>query len=155
MPTEFLTAEQRRRYGHYNGEPSPDQLARYFQLRCGPNRVSAPALVGALHRLQAIRALGASDINLERFPPSCIQTLARYAAKTSASMTARMPDERRIATLLAFAKTFEITALDDALDVFDFLMTDLYATPRKRARRSGYEPCAIWMRWRWNCTRHV
>lgn len=95
------------------------------RLRQGPHRISAPTVVGALHRLQEIRALGVGDIGLERFPPSRIDTLARYAAKTPAAMLARMPDERRIATLLAFAKTFEMIALDEALDVFDSLMADV------------------------------
>jgi TnpA family transposase len=119
------TALQRASLEGLLAVPPGSRYSALDRLRRGPNRVSAPALVGALHRLQALRALGVSAIELERFPPSRIHTLARYAAKTSAAMIARMPDERRIATLLAFAKTFEMIALDDALDVFDFLMADV------------------------------
>ena len=60
-------------------------------------------------------------------PAGRLKALARHAATSWAAVIARMPSDRRVATLLAFARAFEATALDDALDLLDLIITDLLA----------------------------
>lgn len=50
------------------------------RLRRAPSRVRGPGLVVALHRLDAIRALGVSDVSLDHLPLNRVRAFARYAA---------------------------------------------------------------------------
>jgi TnpA family transposase len=103
------------------------------RLRQGPAQVSGSALVKAFHRLEEIRALDVGSIPLTGIPAGRLKALARQAAATWAPQLARMAEPQRIARLLAFARHYETLALDDALDLFDSLMTLL----QNRARASG------------------
>jgi TnpA family transposase len=102
--------------------------ARYSsldRLRRASTRISGPALVNALERLEEIRAFGVSDFSFAGIPEGRLKALARHAAAVRAQAITRMPEERRVATLLAFASEFEIRAMDDALDLLDLLVTEL------------------------------
>jgi TnpA family transposase len=109
------------------------------RLRLAPTRVSVGGLVEALERLQEIRSLGVGHIDLSAVPPVRVYALARFAAASRAQAIARMPPPRRQATLLAFAKVQETTALDDVLDLLDQLITAMlnrveHAGQRRRLR---------------------
>ena len=97
--------------------PEGDRVSPLDRLRRAPTRISSPAMVGALQRLEEIRALRINQLDLSRVPSGRITVLARYAAAVWAANIARMPRERRIATLVAFANVFERVAQDDALDL--------------------------------------
>ena len=97
--------------------------------------MSGPALVAALERFAEIRSLDVGRLDLRRVPASRIDALARYAGTAWAATIARMPPDRRVATLLAFARVFEATALDDALDVLDALITELSLQARRAGRQ--------------------
>ena len=105
------------------------------QLRRGPRRLSSPELVRALDRLTEIRALGAGALDLNRIPARRIRMLARYAAEARAQAIARMPEERQIATLVAFAREYEALAQDDALDLFDLFLAKLLGEAREEGQR--------------------
>ncbi|MEJ7640511.1 MAG: DUF4158 domain-containing protein, partial [Singulisphaera sp.] len=97
------------------------------RLRRAPTRVSIAGLVEALERLREIRDLGVGSIELSAVPPVRVHALARYAVAARSQAIARMSPPRRQATLLAFAKVQEITALDDVLDLLDQLVTTMLA----------------------------
>jgi TnpA family transposase len=106
------------------------------RLRKGPFRRSAPELVRALERVQEVRRLGI-DLRLsQRVPPGRLQALARFASTTKVTAIQRLPESRRLATLVAFASNLEACALDDALDLLDILITEIFSEAAKASDKA-------------------
>jgi TnpA family transposase len=127
--------EQRARLEALLLVPEGSRQSHLERLRRAPTRISAPALVEALARVVEVRDLGMGDLRLSRVPPGRLKALARYAATAWAQTIARMPEERRIATLLAFVGVCEATVQDDALDLLDQLVTSLLARAERRGQK--------------------
>ena len=115
--------------------PPGQRLTRLEVLRTAPTRVSGPALVAALGRLDQVRALGVGDILLHDLPEARLVRLARHAQVAWGQTLARMGEERRLATLLVFTQALERTATDDVLDLLDGLMTSLALRGETKRRR--------------------
>jgi TnpA family transposase len=127
--------QQRERLETLLVVPKGDRQTPLDRLRRDSVRVSAPALVRALQRLQELRNLGVGCLELHDIPAGRLKVLARFAAAAWAPIVARMPLARKMATLIAFARHFETMALDDALDVLDMLITELCTQARRTGQR--------------------
>ena len=123
LPSE----EQRHQLEALLVVPEGKRRSRFDQLRQGPRHVSSLSIIAALERYEALRDLGMWELDFSRIPPVWLQSLARYATTGWAPNMARMPEDRRIATLVAFAYTYSAATLDDALDLFDMLIADIAA----------------------------
>ena len=115
--------------------PAGERLTYLEQLRTPPTRISAPALVAALRRLDQVRAVGVGEVPVEDLPEARRARLARHAQLAWAQTLLRMSEERRLAILLVFVQALERTATDDALDLFDGLMTSLALRGETKRRR--------------------
>ena len=112
-----------------------ERLSRLEQLRTAPTRVSDPALVAALQRLDQIRAVGVGTIALNDLPQARLARLARHFTSTWVQNLARLGPERRLATLLAGVQALERSATDDVLDLFEGLLTTLALRGKVKRRR--------------------
>jgi len=91
--------------------------------------------VEALRRLIDVRGLSVGELDLSDIPAGRLKVLARYASTARAQAIQRMPAERGIATLVAFACALQASAQDDVLDVLDMLLTDLLARVESQEKR--------------------
>lgn len=108
-----------------------ERKSQLDQFRSGPTRRSVPELIRALQRVEDVRNL-AVDVSVSaRLPRSRVLELARFAATAKATAIERMGPERRAATLVAWVSTLQATAQDDALDVLDIVLTDMFSKASK------------------------
>ena len=112
--------------------PDGERRSPFDRLRRSPRRIRRAAMRSALQRYRQLRHLGIRGLDFSSIPPGRLKALARYAATGWAPSIARMPDERRRATLVAFAYAYEAETLDDALDLLDLLITDIAASAKRR-----------------------
>jgi TnpA family transposase len=115
--------------------PEGMRSSRFDSYRKGPVTISGPAFNTAVERYLELQAFGMQGLNFSLIPPVQLKSLARHAGVTSMHKIARMPDDQRIAMLVAFVKSFETIALDDALDVLDLLITAIAGEAKKLGQK--------------------
>lgn len=106
------------------------------KLRTGPLTVSSPALVHALQRLRIVREFGIKLPATARIPATRVAALARFAGAAKARAILRLPNPRRLATLVAFVHCLEASAQDDALEVLEGLLRALFGNAVKADRKA-------------------
>lgn len=115
--------QQRRRLEDLLEVEDGLRVSSLERLRKGPRRISGASLRSALERVSEIEGLGFGGFETSSVPHRRFLELARYGLAGKASQLRRHPTERRVATLLAAVTSLYVEAIDDALDLFDALMT--------------------------------
>lgn len=115
--------------------PAEQRYSTLDRLRRSPTRVNAKSLVAAINRLEEIRVVGVGNIDLSRLPQTRIKFLARNAAASRAVAISKMPDHKRVATLLAFTHELEYTATDDVIDLLALFIRGLLAKSKREGEK--------------------
>ncbi len=111
------------------------RTSRFDRYRKGPVTISGPAFNVAIDRYLELKSFGMGTLDFTGIPPVRFKNIARHAGMISMHKIARMPESKRTAILVAFAKAYEIIAFDEALDVLDLLITDIAGEAKKLGQK--------------------
>jgi Domain of unknown function (DUF4158)/Tn3 transposase DDE domain len=111
--------------------PDESRTSLLDQFRKGPVTISSLSLNQAVERYQKLKDFGMKGLNFSSIPPIQLKNVARYASMLSVYKIARMSIQKRTAILVAFVRAYEIMALDDALDVLDWLIADISSSAKR------------------------
>jgi TnpA family transposase len=131
-----ITSDQKERLDALLVVPEGARQSPMDRLRSGPTLQSTAELARATERLDEVRKLVAGLPRTDRLPKTRVLALARFAGAAKAQAVARLPDERRAATLLAFIRALEASAQDDVLDLFDLLVTRIFVDAVRKGREA-------------------
>jgi len=130
------STEQKAKLETLLNVPDGERISHFDNLRKGPVTISGPAFIKAVERYNKLQNFSIQELDFSGIPPVRLKTLARHAGMISMYNVSRMPDEKKIAILVAFAKAFEIIALDEAMDVLDLLITDITSKAKNLGKKN-------------------
>jgi hypothetical protein len=86
--------------------PEGSRVSRFDHFRKGPFTISSTAFNKAIDRYQELKEFGIQALDFSHIPPVRLKNLARHAGMISMHKVARMPDQKRVATLVAYSGPF-------------------------------------------------
>lgn len=135
MLIKNLSASQQEKLNDLLVVEDDEHLSLLDKLRKGPVSISSTALVQALKRVESARNISV-ELPLYRIPACKIATLARFANTAKITAINRLPFERKMATLVAFANHFESDSQDDSLDVLSMVLRDLFSKAKQENKNT-------------------
>ena len=140
-----VTAGQARSLEAILEVPEGRRRSQLDLWRRGVRSTTGRGMVLALDRVAEIAGLRMREADIASVPTRRVIELARYGMAAKAPKLSRHPYRRKIATLLATVRWLEVTAADDALELFDvFMSSELIGRAGKAAdkeklrRQAGY-----------------
>jgi TnpA family transposase len=103
--------------------PDGKKVSMLEWMRVPVTKLSGAGMSDALDRASYVLGLGTGAVDCSAVAPVKLAELARYGMTAKAPKIKVLKGARRVATLLATVRELEISSVDDALLLFDLLMS--------------------------------
>jgi hypothetical protein len=129
-----LSNDQRARIARLFDDGDSSAFAALDALRTAPTKRAATEFFRHLDRLDAVRAFNLRPSPPRGVPAATIERLARVARASKPSAIIALHEPRRTATIAALFHTLEVVAQDDATELAEALLTDLFKDAETAAK---------------------